>query len=380
MQDDMVIRQMVQAKEKEVFVLMSEFETIQEIVLKARRALSPALWDFISGGSESETTLRRNRQALDRLAFRPRVLRNVTEIDTSTEFLGCKMRLPVFFAPMGGMGEFHPEGALASVRAATRFGILKILSSVSQLELEAAAKETKDGLAFQLYKHGDDAWFFDYLKRVKESGCRAFCLTVDTAFYGRRERDLINRYAPPTRRDKAREPAEYQAAMTWDLVDRIRDTLVMPLILKGITTAEDARLAVEHGVDVVYVSNHGGRQLDHSRGSMDVLPEVVEAVAGKAEVLVDGSFFRGTDILKAVTLGARAIGIGRLQAYALAAGGEEALMRMLEILETETRMAMGLLGVTRLDQPDASYLHPDMPVGLPGELSPFPTLERMKLR
>ena len=349
-------------------------------MLKAHRALSPALWDFISGGSESETTLRRNRQALDRLAFRPRVLRDVTEIDTSTTFLGHQMRLPVFFAPMGGMSEFHPEGALGSVRAASRFGILKILSSVSQLELEVAANEAKESLVFQLYKQGNDAWFFDYLKRVKESGCRAFCLTVDTAFYGRRERDLINRYAPPGRRGRPREGFEHQAAMTWDLVDRVRDALDIPLILKGITTAEDARLAVEHGVKVVYVSNHGGRQLDHSRGSMDVLPEVVEAVAGKAEVLVDGSFFRGTDILKAVALGARAVGMGRLQAYALAAGGEETLMRMLEILQTETRMSMGLLGVTRLDQLDSSYLHPDMPVGLPGELSPFPTLERMKLR
>jgi glycolate oxidase len=359
---------------------MSEFETIQEIVLKAHCALSPALWDFISGGSESETTLRRNRLALDRLAFRPRVLRNVTEIDTSITFLGHRMRLPVFFAPMGAMSEFHPEGALASVRAAARFGILKILSSVSQVELESAVVEAKGRLVFQLYKQGDDAWFFDSLQRVKESGCRAFCLTVDTAFYGRRERDLINRYAPPGRRGGPREGFEHQAAMTWDLVKRIRAALDIPLILKGITTAEDARLAVEHGVDGVYVSNHGGRQLDHGRGSMDVLPEVVEAVAGRADVVVDGGFFRGTDMLKAVALGARAVGMGRLQAYALAAGGEETLLRMLEILETETRMAMALLGVTRLEELDASYLHPDTPVGLPGEFSTFPTLEKMKLR
>jgi isopentenyl diphosphate isomerase/L-lactate dehydrogenase-like FMN-dependent dehydrogenase len=359
---------------------MSDYETIQEIVLKAHHQLSPALWDFISGGSESETTLRRNRQALDRLAFRPRVLRNVIEIDTSTPFLGKKMRLPVFFAPMGGMSEFHPEGALPCVRAAAGFGILKFLSSVSQLDLEVAAGVAKESLVFQLYKQGDDAWLDAYLKRVKASGCRAFCLTVDTAFYGRRERDLINRYAPPGRRDRPREGFEYQAAMTWELVDRIRDTLDIPLILKGITTAEDARLAVEHGVEVVYVSNHGGRQLDHGRGSMDVLPEVVEAVEGKAEVVVDGGFFRGTDILKAIALGARAVGMARLQAYALAAGGEETLLRMLEILETETRMSMGLLGVTRLDQLDSSYMHMDAPVGLPGEFSPFPTLERMKLR
>ena len=359
---------------------MSDFETIQEIVLKAYRELSPALWDHISGGTESETTLLRNRQALDRLAFRPRVLRNVLEIDTSTTFLGRKMRLPVFFAPMGGMNQFHPEGALPCLRAAARFGVLKFLSSVSQLDLELAAGEARESLVFQLYKQGDDAWFDTYLKRVKESGCRGFCLTVDIAFYARRERDLINRYAPPGRRGRPREAFEYQAGMTWDLVDRIRDTLDMPLILKGIATAEDARLAVEHGVEVVYVSNHGGRQLDHGRGSMDVLPEVVEAVGGKAEVLVDGGFFRGTDILKAVASGARAVGIGKLQAWALAAGGEETLMRMLEILENEMRVSMGLLGVTRPDQLDSSYLHPDTPVSFPDELSPFPTLERLRLR
>jgi len=356
---------------------MSTFETIQEIVLKAYRAMSPDLWEHVSGGTESETTLRRNRQALDRIAFRPRVLRNVAAIDTSATFLGSKLPIPVFLAPMGGMDLLYPEGALLCLRASAGFGVPFFLSSVSQLELEIAAGTGAENLVFQPYVVGDEAWLDTQLERTVKAGCRAFCLTVDLACYSRRERDLINRYAPRVRRSQAREVAEYLAGITWEVVARIRDRLDIPFILKGIATGEDARLAVEHGVDVVYVSNHGGRQLDHGRGSIDVLPEVVEAANGKAEVMVDGGFVRGSDILKAIALGARAVGIGKLQAWALAAGGDQAVTRMLEILEDEIRVSMGLLGVVRLDQLDPSYLHADIAVTFPGEFSPFPTLEKL---
>ncbi len=359
---------------------MSEFETIQEIVLKAHRELSPALWDHITGGAESETTLRRNRLALDRLAFQPRVLRDVSEIDASTTFLGAKLRIPVLFAPLGGMSMYHREAGIPCLRAAAEFGVLKILSSVSQVELEAAASTDREHLVFQLYKQGDEAWLDAYLDRVAEARCRAFCLTVDTPIYSRRERDLINRYAPPGRRSGPRVGFQHQAAITWDTVDRIRKRLDMPFILKGISTAQDARMAVEHGVDVVYVSNHGGRQLDHGRGSLDVLPEVVEAVGKEVEIVVDGGFLRGTDILKAIALGAKAVGLGKLQAWALAAGGDETLMRMLEILENEIHTSMAMLGVTTLAQLDSSYLHPEVPVILPDDFSAFPTLQRLRLR
>jgi len=356
---------------------MSGFETIQEIVLKAHRLLPPDLWDHISGGAESETTLKRNRHALDRIAFRPRVLRDVTTIDMSTAFLGRRLRIPVFFAPLGGMNQFHPEGGLPCLRAASKFGTMTFLSSVSQLDLGVAANTEKETLVFQLYVRGDDAWVDDQIRLVKESGCRAFCLTVDTAIYSRRERDLFNRYAPPGRRGKPREGFQYQAGITWKMVDRFRNKLHMPIILKGISTAEDALLAVEHGIDVVYVSNHGGRQLDHCRGSIDVLPEIFDAVGERTEIVVDGGFLRGTDVIKAIALGARAVGIGKLQAWALAAAGEEGLTRMLEILETEIGAAMALLGVTALDQLDTNYLHPEAAVNLPDELSPFPTVERL---
>jgi glycolate oxidase len=180
--------------------------------------------------------------------------------------------------------------------------------------------------------------------------------TVDTAIYSRRERDIIKRYIPAARRTAS--GFEFQASMSWELVEWFKARYKMPLILKGIATAEDAQLAVERGVEVVYVSNHGGRQMDHGRGSIDVLPEVVKVVAGKAEVVVDGGFMRGGDVLKALALGANAVGIGRLYGFGLAAAGEAGVHRVLEILEDEIALNMGLLGVTRLDQLTPSHLHP----------------------
>ncbi|MBW2000001.1 MAG: alpha-hydroxy-acid oxidizing protein, partial [Deltaproteobacteria bacterium] len=160
-----------------------------------------------------------------------------------------------------------------------------------------------------------------------------------------------------------------------DFVDRIRDRLQVPLIIKGIATAQDARLAIQHGADVVYVSNHGGRQLDHCLGSIEALPEVVKAVDGRAEVVVDGGFVRGTDVLKAIALGARAVGLGKLQVWALTAGGEKGLVRMLEILEQEISISMGLLGISKLDELTSDFVTQVAPVKYPGPLSPFPSIE-----
>ena len=357
---------------------VSDFSTIQEMVLKAHGEMSRQLWDYVSGGSESETTLWRNRQALDRIAFRPRVLRDVSDIDPSTTFLGRKWRIPVFLAPIGEIEQIHPDGALPCLRAAREYGLPYFLSSVNSVSLEEASKAAGEILFFQLYVRGDQVWVDEILDRVANAQCQAFCLTVDIAYYGRRERDLISGYLPPGRRKgHTRVGFQYQAAITWDLVDRIRDKLRIPVIVKGIATAEDARLAVQHGVDVVYVSNHGGRQLDHGQGTIDVLTEVVEAVNGKAEVLVDGGFVRGTDILKAIALGARAVGLGKLQGWALAADGEAGVRRMFEILEQEIRLNMGLLGVTRMDQMNPTCLKAETPVKFADEFSPFPTLERL---
>ncbi|MEX2145556.1 MAG: alpha-hydroxy acid oxidase, partial [Candidatus Rokuibacteriota bacterium] len=226
---------------------------------------------------------------------------------------------------------------------------------------------------FQLYVRGDDAFVDDHVRRALDCGYAAFCMTVDTAVYSRRERDLARRFVKPWRVRATGQ--DFQAALTWDHVKRFKDTHAVPLILKGIATGEDAALACEHGVEVVYVSNHGGRQLDQGRGASDVLPEVVRAVAGRARIIVDGAFQRGTDVVKAIALGADVVGLGRLPCMGLAAAGAPGLVRTLELLEDEIRIAMGLLGVNRLAALDPSYLHAAPPVAPPHVTSAFPLLD-----
>jgi len=213
----------------------------------------------------------------------------------------------------------------------------------------------------------------DWVRRAVDHGYAAFCLTVDTACYSRRERDLARRFVKPWR---ARAGGfEFQAGLSWDHVKRFKDTHSIPLVLKGIATAEDATLATDHGVEGVYVSNHGGRQLDHGRGAIEALPEVVRAVGGRATVIVDGGFVRGTDVVKALALGAQCVGIGRLACCGLAAAGQAGLVRVLELLEDEIKIAMGLLGVDRLAALDPSYLHSATPVNPPHATSAFPLLD-----
>jgi glycolate oxidase len=249
-----------------------------------------------------------------------------------------------------------------------------MLSSVCNPGLEAVAKAADNFRIFQLYVRGDDAWVDEHVKRARDHGYAAFCLTVDTATYSRRERDLAKRFVKPWRVRAA--GFDYQAGLTWDHVRRFKDTHPdMPLALKGIATAEDAVLAIEHGVDVVYVSNHGGRQLDHGRGSMEALPEVVEAVGGRATIIVDGGFMRGTDVVKAIALGAHAVGVGRLECLGLAAAGVPGLVRALELLEDEIRIGLGLLGAPNLAALSRSHIHAATPVTRPHATSAFPLLE-----
>ena len=327
-----------------------QFLTLQEIYQAARRNLAPGPWAYLMGGAETETTVLRNRYALDEIAFRPRVLRDVSTIDSTATFLGQRVRLPVMLAPIGGLESIVDGGAAAAARAAAQFGVPQMLSSVCKPGLEETAAAAKTVRVFQLYVRGDDAWVDDFVRRAQANGYCAFCLTVDVSMYSRRERDLIGRFIKPWRA-RAAEGARFQSALSWAQVKRFKDKHPdVPLIIKGVATAEDAELCVEHGVQVVYVSNHGGRQLDHGLGSTAVLPEILKAVDGRAEVWVDGGFMRGTDVVKAIALGAKAVGIGRLTGLALAAAGPAGLVRALEILEDEMRTCLGLLGVTSYAQ------------------------------
>ena len=349
------------------------FLTLQEIVAAARANLAPGPWNYLVGGTETETTVRRNRQALDSIAFRPRVLRDMRRIDSGAELLGTKVRLPVLIAPVGGMESFVEGGAADAARASAEFGVAQMLSSVCQPGLEATAAAADNLRIFQLYVRGDGDWVDDHVRRAKAHGYRAFCFTVDSAMYSRRERDLVGRFVKPWRASAAKG-MEYQSALSWDEVKRYKDRHDLPLILKGIATAEDAQLAVEHGVEVVYVSNHGGRQLDHGLGSTAVLPEVVAAVAGRAEVWVDGGYMRGSDVVKGIALGARAIGLGRLACLGLAADGVAGLVRALKILEEEVRICLGLLGARSFAELTPAHVAPAPAVSNPGVLSAFPLL------
>ena len=354
---------------------MEEFLTLQELVVAAKRNLQPGPWSYLIGGAETETTVRRNRHALDCIAFRPRVLRDVSKVDSSWTFLGQKTRLPVFLAPIGGLESLVEGGAATAARGAAQFGVPQMLSSVCKPGLEETAAAARTIRSFQLYVRGDDAWVDDFVKRAKDNGFTSFCLTVDVASYSRRERDLLGRFVKPWRA-KAQEGAAFQAGLSWDQVKRFKDKYSgkhsMPLILKGIATAEDAEIAVQHGVEVVYVSNHGGRQLDHGLGSAAVLPEVVRAVGKKAEVWVDGGFMRGSDVVKAIALGAKAVGLGRLTGLSLGAAGAAGLVRALELLEEEVRICLGLLGVTCLAEVSSTHVTMAPAVNMPDTFSAFP--------
>jgi glycolate oxidase len=350
----------------------ADFVSLQEIVATARRNLPQDLWDHLSGGSDSETTLLRNRQALDSLALRQRVLVDVRKIDITTTLLGQKLSSPVFLAPVGGfVGFAHPEGACNVARAAVAHGTTAFISTAAKPSLEAAAAAVKEPLIFQLYVRADRKWVEDILDRAKAAGYRALCVCVDRNYYGRRERDIISR---ANVREGFGDPA-FQMGLKWDDLVWMKQHWKVPLIVKGIATAEDAKLSVEHGADVVYVSNHGGRQLDHAQGTIEVLPEVVAAVDGRAEILWDGGVQRGTDVVKALCLGARAVGVGKMLGWALGAAGEPGLKRMLELMDLEIRTVMGLMGVTSLAQLNPSWVRKAQPVRPATQTNAYPWFE-----
>ena len=347
----------------------ADLATIPEVVHEARRRLPEELWDYSCGGAESETTLRRNRTAFAEVAFRPRVLRGVGVPETATTVLGLPLALPVLLAPIGSIATFHPDGALACARVASAAGTGAFVGTLSHPAIEVVKAGSTAPLFFQLYVYGDRSWLEALLQRVERAGYAAICVTVDVSAYGRRERDLHNRYFP---RQTAELPNlgvgalvpdivnrdEFNAALTWEDIAWLRSRTRLPLMVKGIMTGEDAALAVEHGADVVYVSNHGGRQLDHLPATIEVLPEIRDAVGGQAEILLDGGVVRGTDVVKALASGASAVAIGKLMAWGLAAGGEDALRRTLHLLQTEIRTTMANLGVNRISDLDPSLLRP----------------------
>jgi glycolate oxidase len=326
------------------------FVTLPEIRREAKRRLPREVWNFGDGGAETETTLRRNRRAIDRLAIRQDVLVDVREIDLRTSLVGVPLSWPVAVAPMGGLILFHPEGDLELARGAGQADTLFFCSGVSGWPVEAVGVAGPGPKMFQLYHIGDRGWVADLLARVEASGFLSVSLTVDVQAYSRRERDILARYSPREAMAHAPNPRGpdpgYPARLTWDDVEWLKKTTRLPLGLKGIMTTRDARRAVELGVDIVWVSNHGGRQLDHTQATIDALPPIVDTVAGRAEIVIDGSFNRGTDVIKAVALGAKVVAMGRTPLWGLAVGGAAGVARSMEILRAELRTNLALAGQT----------------------------------
>jgi glycolate oxidase len=328
------------------------FVTLPEIRRAARKAVDKNAWNFGAGAAETETSRRRNHRHIQRLAIRQNVLVDVRQIDISTSLLGVPLSSPVAVAPMGGLILFHPEGDVEMARGAGQADTLQWLSGATGWSVEDVAKARGGPQMFQLYHHGDRGWVSELLARVESSGYHAVALTVDVQLYSRRERDILARWSPRDAMAIAPNPRgpdpNYQARLTWADVEWLMKTTKLPIGLKGIMTVNDARRAVSTGVRLIWVSNHGGRQLDQTQSTIDALPPIVDAVGGKAEVMIDGGFSRGTDVVKALARGARVVALGRTSLWGLAADGAAGVARTFEILRDEIRTTMGLAGHTKL--------------------------------
>jgi len=336
---------------------------VAEYAAAAAEKVEPSVWCYFEGGAGDEVTLRANIAAYSRWRFRPRMLVDVSSVSTETTLLGIPVSMPVGVAPFAMQRLLDPDGEVATARAAAAAGALLAVSTLTtrtHADIEAAS----DGPRwFQLYVTRDRAATLEHIAEARERGYSAVVLTVDLPYVGRRERDLrLGFQNPPP--DLALPYAhlfDTTPALTWRDLEWIRTECALPLVVKGILTREDALLAVEHGADAVWVSNHGGRQLDHVAAGIDALPEVVEAVAGRCEVYVDGGIRRGGDVVKALALGARAAFAGRAFACGLAVEGEQGVASVLELLRAEIELTLGLLGCTSPDEVTRGHIEPTVP-------------------
>ena len=328
----------------------------------AQAKMLPAFWDFYQGGSDDEVTLHASRAAFERIRLRPRVLVDVSALDTRTTVLGTPVSLPILVAPTALHCLAHPEGECATAQGAGMANTLMVASTTSTRSLEEIAQAASGPLWFQLYVYPSLEVAERLVQRAEAAGYRAIVLTVDLPPLGNREKDKRNNVTvPPPPFYEANfvgieRMGERWAGLTWESLSWLRSITSLPILLKGILTAEDARLSIEHDVAGIIVSNHGGRQLDTAIASIEALPEIVEAVAGRCEVYIDGGIRRGTDILKALALGARAVLIGRPALWGLAANGAQGVFQVLEILRTELERAMALSGRPTLASIDRTLL------------------------
>lgn len=326
----------------------------------AQDRMEPGAWNYFQSGSNDEVTLRANRAAFERIRLRPRVLVDVSSCDMQTTVLGTPISMPVAIAPSAFHGLAHPEGECATAEAAGRADTLMVASTSSTRSLEEIAEMASGPLWFQLYV-ADRQGTEELIHRATAAGYGALVLTVDAPRWGRKERAIRSGFGLPPHLRKANFPnaaaAEARITLTWESLAWLRSLTPLPIVLKGILTAEDALLAVEHGVDGIIVSNHGGRQLDTVLPSIEALPEIVEAADNRCEVYLDGGIRRGTDVLKALALGARAVLVGRPVLWGLTVDGANGAHHVLEMLRAELELAMVLAGCPRISNMNRSFVH-----------------------
>ena len=349
---------------------------------RTKQLVPPHIWDFVDGGAYDEITPKRNRAALDATVLRPRFLVDVRNLQLSTTVLGKKISFPVMIAPAGGQAVYHPDGELATSRAAGASGTILVLSMFSHYSVEEVARAATGPLWSQIFYCGDEITEL-IVHRAEEAGYAAICLCVDIPIMqgGFTERDKRNRlervdsvelgnfageYAKLVMGEELGKVMNFQGRLpmqplTWSRLEWLRSLSSLPLVVKGIRTAEDARLCVENGVDGIVVSNHGAKQIDGTLSSIESLPEVVDSVKGRAEIYMDSGVRRGSDVLRALALGARAVLIGRPLFWGLAVDGEAGVHTVLEILRRELELAMAYCGVTDVENVERSV------VALPGE-------------
>jgi isopentenyl diphosphate isomerase/L-lactate dehydrogenase-like FMN-dependent dehydrogenase len=318
-----------------------------ELEMKARESLPQTAYDYCASGANDEITLRENRLAYERITLLPRMLVDVSERHMGTTALGEPVSMPILIAPTAFQGLAHPEGEVATVKAAGAAKTLMTLSTGSTFSIEEVMAVATGPVWFQLYLFKDRGISASLVKRAEVAGCKAIVFTVDVPLLGRRERDVRNQFKLPD------GLAPYIAslldpALTWKDIEWLTGITKLPVLVKGILRSDDALLAVNHGASGVIVSNHGARQLDTTPATISILPEIVEAVGGQVEVYVDGGIRRGTDVLKAIACGARAVFIGRPVLWGLASGAEAGVRYVLEMLRQEFDLAMALSGCPTL--------------------------------
>lgn len=349
---------------------LSSLLNLREMETAAAAVMPPAAFAYYTGGANDEHTLRANREGYAALKLRPRMLVDVSEVDTSATVLGVPLAFPVGIAPCALHGLVHPEAEVATARAAASMGTLMTLSTMSHRTVEDVAKAAPERLWFQLYLYKDRAVSRALMARAEAAGARALVLTVDAPSLGRREEiirtpvhiepgTVLPNIGPRTPGSEHLDDLTYfngllDPSLSWKDIAWLRAQTGLPIVLKGLLTAEDAALAAEHGCHI-WVSNHGGRQLDTAVTALEALPEMVDAAAGRAELYLDGGITRGTDVLKALALGAKAVFIARAALYGLALAGEEGVRHTLRLLQDEFRLAMMLSGKTKV-----SELGPDL--------------------